>query len=1041
VANLPRRSFLKTIGGAAVATALPHVILGAQEQKCSIAVFWEPGFRQFNGCDISRETLQSALKDFTVEFLGERDLIARLDATRFDLLVTPYGSVFPKRIWNVLLKYLRAGGNWLNIGGVPLENAAVRDGSQWIIEPAQTTYHKRLGITHRFLIDTATYKVSDSTFAGGFKAEKVFELYVRLSSTNNEPDEAGSDGPHEGIVKPLVSMVNAGGRPMAAPIIQVDRLLGDFAGGRWVFANFNGSIEGSLISTLAERASQGAIRLEVRTDFASYKPGEIPVLTVEVLRPKGDLQKLAKSDFYIHVIDKTGAVVSRFNARLYMENSRAAVSGEIYDAAKFPPGFYKLEGRSEFNSLEHTGGFWIYDEALLANGKALTTDKHFFYRDGRVFPVTGTTYMASDKHRRFLFEPNPGVWDKDFRAMKDAGVNMVRTGIWTGWKRYMPEPGKVNEAVLRAFDAFLLTAHKYDIPVIFTFFAFLPETWGGENAYLDPRAVKAQQQFISAFTERCRRVDDVLWDFINEPSFCSPKYLWNCRPNYDAYEQAAWKQWLKERYPAANDEERLSKLQELWRSSDESLELPHLQDFESVNLIDDRLPLKTLDYRLFAQDMFIRWVRQMTPAIRSNGNTKQLITVGQDEAGLADSPNIQFFAKEIDFTSLHNWWNNDDLLWDSVLAKAPSKTSLIEETGVMFYEKADGGAPWRSEEDVANLLERKMALSFAADGAGFVEWIWNTNPYMNSTNEVGIGFHRVDGTAKPELEPFLRIAKFMAQHGERLKDRVPEPVAMVIPHSHMFSPRSFAQEATRRAVRAMYYHCGVPVQAISEYTLGEYTGQAKLIIVSSPRVLTLKCYEMLKAEAQRGAVVAISGPITKNEYGIPTGPRPDFLFYTRVRPVAASEYITINGREYPVRYEGEKLQRLEKGWLAPPDNPPVSPHVSVLGAGKFVWSPLPLELGDSMTALAEFYRMALSQARISPLFSAVPTTPAVLILPSVFRDVVLYTFVSEIGRDTSMQVTHLESRTRFNVMVPAQRSAMVLIDRKTGRVLATDERG
>jgi hypothetical protein len=90
-------------------------------------------------------------------------------------------------------------------------------------------------------------------------------------------------------------------------------------------------------------------------------------------------------------------------------------------------------------------------------------------------------------------------------------------------------------------------------------------------------------------------------------------------------------------------------LQALWRTNaDDSLELPKLQDFESVNLIDDRVPLKTLDYRLFAQDMFIRWVRQMTPAIRANGNTKQLITVGQDEGGLGDSPNMQFFDKEID---------------------------------------------------------------------------------------------------------------------------------------------------------------------------------------------------------------------------------------------------------------------------------------------------------------------------------------------------------------------------------------------------------
>src|SRR6185295_8125463 len=296
-----------------------------------------------------------------------------------------------------------------------------------------------------------------------------------------------------------------------------------------------------------------------------------------------------------------------------------------------------------------------------------------------------------------------------------------------------------------------------------------------------------------------------------------------------------------------------------------------------------------LDYRLFAQDMFIRWVRQVTPAIRSNGNTKQLITVGQDEAGLGDSPNIQFFAKEIDFTSLHNWWNNDDLLWDSVLAKTPSKLSLIEETGVMFYEKADGGSPWRSEEDVSNLLERKMALSFAADGAGFVEWIWNTNPYMNSTNEVGIGFHRVDGTAKPELEPFLKIAKFMREHGDRLHDRVSEPVAMVLPHSQMFSPRSFAFEATRKCVRAMYYYCGVPMQAVSEYTLAEYAGQAKLIVVPAPRVLTQNCWEALWTEVRRGAVLALSGPFYADDHLLSTARLPDALRDAKTIPVAETE--------------------------------------------------------------------------------------------------------------------------------------------------------
>ena len=858
---------------------------------------------------------------------------------------------------------------------------------------------------------------------------------MRLSSSNNEPEEAGSDGPHEGVVQPLILGLNRDRRPVAAPVIQIDRLLHDFAGGRWVFANFNGTLDANALKVLAGRAAQGASKFEVKSEFASYQPGETPSLSVRLSRPKGELDKLSSGSCSVEIRDSNDRVVSVSKVPLTIENTNAVGSTKLAEAAKLPPGLYKVRAQTTLNSVEltHQSGFWIYDEALMTRGKPLTVDKHFFYREGEVFPVTGTTYMASDVHRRFLLDPNPHVWDKDFREMKEAGVNMVRTGIWTGWKKYMTGEGKMNEVVLRAFDAFLLTAHKYDIPVIFTFFAFLPETWGGENAYLDPRSIKAQQQFISGFTERCRRVDDVIWDFINEPSFGSYKYIWSCRPNYDVHEKAAWTRWLRDRYPAPTDEEHASRLQQLWRTTSEDLlELPRIQDFESVNLIDDRRPLKSLDYRLFAQEMFIRWVRQMTVAIKSNGNSKQLITVGQDENGLGDSPNMQFFAKEIDFTSLHNWWNNDDLVWDSVLAKTPAKLSLMEETGVMFYERSDGGAAWRSEEEVSRLLERKLALSFAADGAGFIEWVWNTNPYMNSTNEVGIGFYRVDGTAKPELEPFLSIAKFMGQHGRLLKERASEPVAMVIPHSQMYSPRSFAHEATRRCVRAMYYHCGVPMQAVSEYTIGEYAGQAKLLVVPSPRVLTQQCWETLLSEARRGATVAITGAIDTDDHWLPIERTKLLGVAVETEPIAESETIMIGTREYPLRYDGEKMQRIEKAVVKGFPNV-VRPIVRAHGSGWIVWSPLPVEVSDSMTALVAFYRLALAQARVGPIFRATPHTPAVLILPSVFRDVVLYTFISETERDTQMQVTHLESRTRFNVTVPGERTAMVLVDRRTGR--------
>jgi hypothetical protein len=298
-----------------------------------------------------------------------------------------------------------------------------------------------------------------------------------------------------------------------------------------------------------------------------------------------------------------------------------------------------------------------------------------------------------------------------------------------------------------------------------------------------------------------------------------------------------------------------------------------------------------------------------------------------------------------------------------------------------------------------------MVISCAVDGAGFIEWVWNTNPYMNSTNEVGIGFHRVDGSAKPELEPFLAIAKFMAQHGQRLRDRRPESVVMVIPHSHMFSPRSSAYEATRRCVRAMYYHCGVPMQAISEYTLAEQSYPAKLIIVPAPRTLTQKCWDALMERAKQGATVAITGAINDEER----------------LPVSQTESFAVGGQDYLVRFEGEKIQRIEKAGF---------PQINQ--SGRLIRTALPLELGDSMDAVVAFYRMAMAQARVAPIFTVTPQTPAVMVLPSVFRDVVLYTFVSETNRDTAMQVTDLQTKARFAVNVPAGRTAMVMIDRRNG---------
>jgi len=54
--------------------------------------------------------------------------------------------------------------------------------------------------------------------------------------------------------------------------------------------------------------------------------------------------------------------------------------------------------------------------------------------------------------------------------------------------------------------------------------------------------------------------------------------------------------------------------------------------------------------------------------------------------------------------------------------------------------------------------------------------------------------------------------------------------------------------------------------------------------------------------------------------------------------------------------------------------------VQTLGKGSLIWSPLPLEVSETLGPVIALYRLALSQARMSPGFQVTPDTPSVLVL-------------------------------------------------------------
>ncbi len=103
--------------------------------------------------------------------------------------------------------------------------------------------------------------------------------------------------------------------------------------------------------------------------------------------------------------------------------------------------------------------------------------------------------------------PNAYVWDHDMAQIHAAGLNMIRTGLWTTWQHELAPDGQMSEAALRTIEAFLMCARHNDLPVQFNLFAFYPDQFGGENGYLDPVALRAECSMRSRWWSgfmRCR---------------------------------------------------------------------------------------------------------------------------------------------------------------------------------------------------------------------------------------------------------------------------------------------------------------------------------------------------------------------------------------------------------------------------------------------------------------------------------------------------------------------------------------------------------
>ncbi|SFL15087.1 Beta-galactosidase [Paenibacillus sp. 1_12] len=1022
-----------------------------------------------------------------LEQLGKHAIIA--DAyelaehlTQADTLIHLHGPYMPKAAWTGILEHLRQGKGLVHLGGAPFKVpvfAGSEDGSNtslWIEEPEQTGYHQQLNIHEAIAIDPSpiaklTANMDIPLFADKidlFTVEPTYGLVLHVTKVDDQPGQLGSSGPMDAHIVPLMLGVTEGkvSREAAAPAVLIENTKGAFTGGRWILVNQQLSPafwhDGAGIDALLEWSrytSLGVTELWLKTNYASYEPGDKVTTSLQLQKLGSRSGANAEWTFTLKLKkanNSTGMIADpsfsykddQFTTVWQGETKQLASHelGFVRNSLPIPveTGFYIVECEAVSTDGETRRlrqGFWGMDTEWLQQGEMISVDRDYFWKNGRPLPVVGMTYMTSDVARKFLFMPNVAVWDRDMAQMKRAGINMLRTGIWTAWRSVMFVDGHPYEEVLRAIDAFILTAKRYDLEVTFNFFAFTPETWDGVNPYLDPRSVEAQKRFIAAIVSRHKESTNVHWDLINEPSMFDPRRLFSGpRSCQDPFERKAFVHWLKERHGSV----RL--LQERWNMTPDELpafeaaQLPEPNDINfrtTENLAKKGGPW--LDYTLFTMDMHNEWAAKLIKTIRSI-QPKQLVTVGQDEGLGAQRPSPFFYAEAVDYTTVHSWWKMDDLVWDGVFTKAADKPNLIQETGIMYVETPDGRAK-RNEAELRNILERKYAYAFSTGGAGAVQWIWNTNFYMNNINESNIGALRADGTEKPEAGVSYDFGHFMESIRDLFVERKLEETAVVFPYSNDFSNRKLAYEATTKLVRTLSYNLNVHARGLSEYHLDSLTEWApKLIIVPSAHNFSTDAWDRLIAHiSEQGGVLLITGPVGLDDYWRPIARLTAEVGPTIVTNLLREELLEINGRKLPVSFGGARIADANKQRpLLPPagnDSQGASMKGTIgsnkltdvqLGKGRLIWCPLPVELNDRNEPLEELYKLALAASGVSEEleWQLGGDCPGLYGRKLSFREGALYIFVSEYAIDMDIRVKDPVTGVSYAFAVESERTVM-----------------
>ncbi len=342
-------------------------------------------------------------------------------------------------------------------------------------------------------------------------------------------------------------------------------------------------------------------------------------------------------------------------------------------------------------------------------------------RDGQPFVAVGADYHPSRAGCRIWTDWDPAALSREFEAIAQAGLNTVRFYVF--WRDFEPEPGRYRRTLFSRLRQTVAMAGEAGLVCVVSLLTIwmngqrLDLPWRqGRSLWRDPEMLARQAGFAREAGAALAGLGNVLAvDLGDEIAHVEP----GAASSLSRGEVAAWQEGL-------------------------------------AGVLRECLP-----------GAFVIQANDVSGALGSS-------PFGVDNADALDMIAIHgfptWFPGSVESTGSYKATNVAPFLARFAGAYGPP---FIDELGSYGVDEAGAAAYLRAS-----------AASALANGAvGVVAWCWqdiasSEQPYRDRPNERHVGLCRLDGTSKPALAEFTRVANAAARLARR---RQRAPIALYVP--------------------------------------------------------------------------------------------------------------------------------------------------------------------------------------------------------------------------------------------------------------------